>query len=60
MVNATSDLKTGSLTELSAWLGATAGGAPRCDVQFRAHDGKLDVLVSSNGGRVWQTTILIP
>ena len=28
VVNATSDLKTGSLTELSAWLGATAGGAP--------------------------------
>ncbi len=35
------------------------GGVRRCDVQFRAHDGQLDVLVSSNGGRVWQTTIVI-
>jgi geranylgeranyl pyrophosphate synthase len=28
IVDATSDLKTGSLTELSAWLGAAAAGAP--------------------------------
>jgi hypothetical protein len=37
-----------------------AAGHPRCDVQFRAHDGKLDILVSSNGGRVWQETLPIP
>jgi hypothetical protein len=38
-----------------------AGGAERrCDVQFRAGNGTLEVLVTSNGGRVWQTEILIP
>ena len=36
------------------------GGDLRCDVQFRARNGTLEVLVSSNGGRVWQTEILIP
>ena len=35
-------------------------GERRCDVQFRAHKGTLEVLVTSNGGRVWQTEILIP
>jgi hypothetical protein len=38
----------------------TAGGQRRCDVQFRAHDGKLEILVSSNGGRIWQETIATP
>jgi hypothetical protein len=37
----------------------TAAGVRRCDVQFRARNGKLEVLVSSNGGRVWQKTILL-
>lgn len=32
----------------------------RCDVQFRARNGMLEVLVSSNGGRVWQTEIILP
>ena len=36
------------------------GGDRRCDVQFRARNGTLEVLVSSNGGRLWQTEILIP
>ncbi len=36
----------------------TTGAQRRCDVQFRAHNGTLDVLVSSNGGRVWQDTII--
>jgi hypothetical protein len=37
------------------------GGADRrCDVQFRAGNGTLEVLVTSNGGRVWQTEILLP
>jgi hypothetical protein len=35
-------------------------GAGRCDVQFRARGGELEVLISSNGGRVWQKSILIP
>jgi len=33
-----------------------ATGDRRCDVQFRAHAGRLEILVSSNGGRVWQTS----
>jgi hypothetical protein len=36
------------------------GGDRRCDIQFRARNGMLEVLVSSNAGRVWQTEILIP
>jgi hypothetical protein len=36
------------------------GGERRCDVQFRAANGTLEILVSSNGGRVWQTTRSIP
>ena len=28
----------------------------RCDVQFRADGGHLHILVSSNGGRIWQTS----
>ena len=37
-----------------------SAGERRCDVQFRARNGTLEVLVTSNGGRVWQTEILIP
>jgi hypothetical protein len=33
-----------------------AAGERRCDVQFRVRDGKLDVLVCSNGGRIWQSS----
>lgn len=43
---------------------ATAKGAigadRRCDIQFRARNGMLEVLVTSNAGRIWQTEILIP
>ena len=38
----------------------TAAGQHRCDVQFRGDARKLDFLVSSNGGRVWQTTVVVP
>lgn len=38
----------------------TAAGAHRCDVQFRASGGKLDIVVSSNGGRIWQNSLPIP
>lgn len=49
-----------ALTEaLSRATAATAGGASRCDVQFRAHDGKLDLLITANAGRIWQDTILL-
>jgi hypothetical protein len=37
-----------------------AGGERRCDLQFRAHGGKLEIVVSSNGGRIWQTSRTIP
>jgi hypothetical protein len=39
--------------------GAVAGDR-RCDIQFRARNGMLEVLVTSNAGRIWQTEILIP
>ncbi len=35
----------------------TAAADSRCDVQFRLQPGKLEIVVSSNGGRVWQTTL---
>ena len=31
------------------------GGKRRCDVQFRVQGAKLEIVVSANGGRVWQT-----
>ena len=34
----------------------TAYGERRCDVQFRAQSGRLEILVSSNGGRILQTS----
>jgi hypothetical protein len=43
-----------------ATAGGAFGGAPRCDVQFRAHNNMLEILVSANGGRVWQTSCAIP
>jgi hypothetical protein len=36
---------------------ADGGGTRRCDVQFRAQNGTLEVMVSSNGGRIWQTKL---
>jgi hypothetical protein len=37
----------------------SVGTDSRCDVMFRAQPGKLEVVVSSNGGRVWQTSLPI-
>jgi hypothetical protein len=34
----------------------SAFGERRCDVQFRAQNGTLEILVSSNGGRIFQTS----
>jgi hypothetical protein len=34
-----------------------AQGARRCDVQFKAQPTRLEIVVLSNGGRVWQTAI---
>ena len=36
------------------------GADRRCDIQFRARPGVLEVLVTSSAGRVWETEILIP
>lgn len=38
----------------------TFGGAGRCDIQLRANGHTLDILVSANGGRIWQTRCTIP
>lgn len=35
-------------------------GADRCGVQFEAHDQRLDILVSADGGCVWQTSCAVP
>jgi hypothetical protein len=43
-----------------ATSGGTFGGARRCDVQFRAHNQTLEILVSANGGRIWQASCAIP
>ena len=38
----------------------TFGGATRCDVQFHTRQRNLEILVSANGGRIWQTACAIP
>lgn len=38
---------------------AGSAGPRRCDVQFRAGHRKLEVLVTANGGRIWQATVLL-
>ncbi len=53
---------TGDLTAAleKATAGGAVGGPRRCDIQLRAHDHTLDILVSANGGRIWQTSCAIP
>jgi hypothetical protein len=36
------------------------GGASRCDIQFRVQGAKLEVVVTVNAGRIWQTSRAIP
>jgi hypothetical protein len=43
----------------TAGIAGPADQSRRCDVQFRAHGGTLDILVSANGGRIWQTSLPI-
>jgi hypothetical protein len=52
---------TAALTDALAKATAAGafGGAPRCDVQLRTHNQKLEILVSANGGRLWQTSCAI-
>jgi hypothetical protein len=54
-----------SLPELSEALRnavakGSVGGPKRCDVQFRVHGSALEIVVTANGGRVWQTSLAIP
>lgn len=47
----------------AALLDAAAGGAfaaGRCRVQFEAHDGAIEILVSAPGGSVWRTSCALP
>ncbi len=37
-----------------AAAGGTFGGVCRCDLQMRANQDRLEILVSANGGRIWQ------
>ena len=56
---ADADRRTGAALT-AATAGGTFGGASRCDIQFRAHNHTLEILVSANGGRIWQTSCAIP
>ncbi len=47
-----------ALTKATA--SGNAFGARRCDVQFLAKRNRLEIVVSSNGGRIWQTACAIP
>ena len=40
--------------------GRTVDMPRRCDVQFRASGSRLEIVVTANGGRVWQTARSIP
>jgi hypothetical protein len=43
-----------------ATSGTAFGGGCRCDVQIRAGLASVDILVSANGGRVWQGSCARP
>jgi len=43
-----------------ATAGGGFGGSARCDIQLRAHNQTLEILVSANGGRIWQGSCAIP
>jgi len=53
-----SDELTAALAKATASGGF--GGSARCDIQLRVHNQTLDILVSANGGRIWQGTCAIP
>jgi hypothetical protein len=44
----------------SAVASSGANGDGRCGVQFRVRGGELQIVVSSSGGRIWQTSRAIP
>ncbi|MQA30502.1 MAG: hypothetical protein GEU82_11805 [Luteitalea sp.] len=39
-----------------AMAATTAAGSRRCDVQFAIRDGALEIVVSSNGGRLFRAS----
>ena len=43
-----------------ALAGAGRGGRRRCDLQFRAHAGELQVVVACDGGPGWRATRPLP
>jgi hypothetical protein len=43
-----------------ATAGGAFGGPRRCDVQIRAGQSTVDILVSANGGRIWQGSCARP
>jgi hypothetical protein len=60
-VGCSRDAVTGLTEALEQAVAAgAAGGHRRCDVQFRVANNALDILVSSNGGRIWQKSLTIP
>jgi hypothetical protein len=50
------DMTAALRTELTA---GAANGHSRCDVQFRAHAGKLLITVSCTGRPEWRTTLAL-
>ena len=48
------DLVPGAIDEVVAK--STSAGERRCRVTFEARDGRLDIVVSSAAGPLWQTT----
>jgi hypothetical protein len=57
--------QTAAIEELRGVLrGALASGLSngrrRCDVQFRAHEGELQIVVAYDGGAEWRTTRPLP
>jgi hypothetical protein len=59
-VGCASDEVQGLTGALETAAANDAYGQRRCDVQFRAQNGTLEILVSSNGGRIFQTSRPIP
>jgi hypothetical protein len=59
-VGCSRDEAPGLAEALDKAVAKNAHGERRCDVQFRAHNGQFEILVSSNGGRIWQISRAIP
>jgi hypothetical protein len=49
-----------SAAPASGATGRTTDAQRRCDVQFRVRGSTLEIVVTANGGRVWQTSRRLP